>query len=251
MSIEPEITELVSIITVCLNSEKTIKDTIESVLNQTYNNIEYIIIDGKSTDSTIQIIKSYKLPFSERGISYSYVSEPDRGIYDAMNKGICMATGNLIGILNSDDWYEEKAIEELMKKYHEEPFDLCYANLRIINKNQNYIKRARLRNYVTSRDWNHPTSFVSKRVYEKFHYKLESIYDDWDLILRIRKSGYKIVTIDKVLANFRVGGVSNQKSIKETIQRGKARYQIYKNNGYSSWYLLECMGIELAKLLLA
>lgn len=251
MSIKSGSEKFISIVTVCLNSEKTIKDTIESVLNQTYTNIEYIIIDGNSTDATVDIIKSYAPLFGKRGINYSYISESDGGIYDAMNKGILLSQGTFVGILNSDDWYEKNAVEEVVKKYNEESFDLCYANICIINKNKKYIKKARLRNYITSRDWNHPTSFISKKIYDEFQYKLESIYDDWDLILRIRKSGYKIVTIDKVLANFRVGGVSNQKNIKESIKRGKARYQIYKNNGYSHWYLFECMGIELAKLLLS
>src|SRR5690242_18447201 len=107
----------ISIVTVCFNSAKTIADTIESVLNQDYKPHEYILVDGASTDRTVQIIKTYEDVFRERGISYLYISEPDRGIYDAMNKGIAMATGELIGIVNSDDWYEKDALNLISSRY--------------------------------------------------------------------------------------------------------------------------------------
>ena len=97
----------ISIITPCLNSAKTIRQTIESVLNQTYQDIEYIIVDGASTDGTLEIIQEYEDQFQGR---MQYVSEPDNGIYDAMNKGIRMSHGNVIGIINSDDFYEEDAV---------------------------------------------------------------------------------------------------------------------------------------------
>ena len=96
---------LISIITVSYNAVKTIEDTITSVLNQTYSNIEYIIIDGASTDGTLEVIKKYQDDIS------IIVSEPDKGIYDAMNKGIERANGELIGIINADDWYEANAVE--------------------------------------------------------------------------------------------------------------------------------------------
>lgn len=102
---------LVSIITVVFNGEKYLEQTILSVLNQTYSNIEYIIIDGGSSDATLDIINKYT-----DKIDY-WVSEPDSGIYDAMNKGISLATGQLIGIINSDDWYELDAVEEIVRAY--------------------------------------------------------------------------------------------------------------------------------------
>ena len=105
---------LISIITVCFNSSKTIRQTIESVLNQTYTNIEYILVDGKSTDNTVAIIEEYAPQFTAKGIVYRWVSEPDAGIYDAMNKGIKLATGEWIGIINSDDWYELDACENML-----------------------------------------------------------------------------------------------------------------------------------------
>ena len=103
----------VSVITVCLNSEKTIRRTIESVLSQTYNNIEYIIVDGLSTDSTVDIVNEY----ISTGDSIIFSSEKDSGIYEAMNKGIAKSTGDIISIINSDDWLEKDAIYKVVNEY--------------------------------------------------------------------------------------------------------------------------------------
>ena len=102
----------VSIITPCLNSETTIRDTIESVIRQSYQNMEYIIVDGGSTDRTVEIIEEYMDVFAGR---LRYISEKDNGIYDAMNKGIQRASGSVIGIINSDDWYEPEAVERAVQ----------------------------------------------------------------------------------------------------------------------------------------
>ena len=109
-----ELPPFVTIVTVCYNSESTIRKTIESVLRQTYTNIEYVVIDGNSQDKTLDIIREYQECFKGR---MKLVSEPDEGIYDAMNKGIRLAEGELIGILNSDDHYEENAVEEIVKAW--------------------------------------------------------------------------------------------------------------------------------------
>jgi glycosyltransferase involved in cell wall biosynthesis len=241
---------LVSIITVAYNSEKTIRDTIESVLNQTYKNIEYIIIDGLSKDKTVEIALEYKEKFEQQSMRYTVLSEKDKGIYDAMNKGIKLASGELIGIINSDDWYEKHCVEYVVDTYKKDKFDMFYADLRIIKQNGACLtKKARLRKYVTTRDWNHPTTFITKEVYEKYQYKCESIHDDWDMVLRIRRAGYKIVIANEILANFRFGGISNKKNLKDTFRRIKIKYRIYRNNGYNPLYLLDCTLIELVKLI--
>ena len=212
--------QLISIVTPSFNSEKTIYTTIESILKQTYTEIEYIIIDGGSTDRTLEIAESCREALEKRRIRYYIISEPDRGIYDAMNKGIRMAKGELIGIINSDDWYEENALQRVAEVYEKNPFDMFYADLRIwqedVNGNlkEKMIKHSRLRKLAVSRDWNHPTTFITKEVYQKFQYKLESVHDDWDLVLRIRKAGLKIVILNEVLADFRMGGASNEKNLK-------------------------------------
>ena len=241
---------LVSIITVCRNSETTIGDTIESVLNQTYPNLEYILVDGKSTDRTIDIIKSYEDRFMEKNISYRYISEKDEGIYDAMNKGIAMAEGDLIGIINSDDWYESQAVEVAARYYIQEKYDMFYADLRIVGENRSFIKKAKDSRWVTSRYWNHPTTFIPRTIYEKYQYKNENIHDDWDLILRIRKDNCRVCVVNEVLANFRRNGVSHEKNIKKAFHRARIKYGIYRDNGYSRLYAVECYGMEIAKMVL-
>lgn len=242
---------LISIVTVCFNSEKTIRKTIESVLNQTYKNIEYIIVDGLSKDNTLSIVEEYSNAFKEKGITYKMISEKDNGIYDAMNKGIKLATGKFIALLNSDDWYESNAVETVVKTYEEEPFDMFYADIRIYkNDGSEMIKRSKHSKYATSRGWNHPTSFISKEIYDKMQYKATGIYDDFDLLLRIKKAGYKIVIKNEVIANFCFGGASNSKSFKACKQRFTDRYRAYRDNGYSRLYVFECFMMEAAKFIL-
>lgn len=244
---------LVSIVTVCYNSEKTIRETIESVLNQTYTNIEYLIIDGKSSDNTLGIVNEYKEAFEQKNIQYRIVSEKDNGIYDAMNKGIHLASGEIIGILNSDDWFEKNAVETVVNTYRETPFDYFYADIRLIKKDGSIIiKRSRKDKIVSSRHWNHPTSFVTKETYGELGvFNCKEIYDDFEFYLRVRKAGKKMVIKNEVLANFRVGGVSNEKSLKKCIKRCGIKYRCYKSNGYSPLYWIECVAMEFAKLILS
>ena len=241
----------ISIVTVAYNSEKTIRQTIESVLNQTYTNIEYLIIDGKSTDKTVEIAKSYEKKFYEKGIEYRIISEKDNGIYDAMNKGASLATGKFVAMLNSDDWYEPCAVETVVNTYNEQPFDMFYGDIRIIKENgDTIVKHSRYDKIATSRHWNHPTSFISKEIYNQMQYKCEGIHDDFDLFLRIRKAGKKIVIKNVVMANFRIGGVSNNKTLKKCRERFQNRYHIYRENGYSKLYVIECLAIETVKFLI-
>lgn len=239
---------LVSIITVCFNSEKTIIDTLESVLYQLYENIEYIVIDGKSKDKTVDIIKRYENKFKEKKIKYKWISEKDNGIYDAMNKGIEMSSGEIIGILNSDDWYEKNTIEKVIKEYRAKKFDMLYGNLRIIKDEKKYIKKAKLERIVSTRYWNHPTTFINKKVYKKIKYKNDIFYGDLDFMLRIRRDkGYKVVILNEVLSNFRVGGISTKKSFFQTLRAIKDRNQIYRENGYSKFYYIDNFIIEMLK----
>ena len=236
----------VSIITVSFNSQDTIRDTIESVLNQTYKNIEYWIIDGLSTDNTVKIAEEYVNSFVEIGKRMHIISEKDAGIYDAMNKGIAKSTGDIIGIINSDDWYELDAVEKVVRKFGEVSCDLLYGDLRIHNTEGSFIKKAKYRNYATTRDWNHPTTFVSRKVYDCIQYRNHNIHDDWDFMLRVRKAGYSIEVINETLANFRFGGVSNV-SKESLFTRINRKYAAYKENGYSKLYWLDCAVIVIVK----
>ena len=218
-----------SIITVCYNAEQTITKTIESVLNQTYQNFEYIIIDGKSTDSTIKIIDSYYTKF---GGKLKVVSESDHGIYDAMNKGIQMAQGDIIGIINSDDWYEENALFNIVKNRVDNKYAIYYGIMRTIDSKNGKEIRCEINNpdYISERMINHPTVFVSKQVYIKygvFNCKYKSSAD-YDLIIRFhRHKDIKFIPIYEIQANFRTGGMSsNVDSLIETMKIKKENRMI-------------------------
>lgn len=248
----------ISVITVCYQSEKTVGHTIESILEQTKHmddpefSIEYLIIDGASKDGTVQVAESYRAALEEAGVEYRVNSEKDHGIYDAMNKGIRLATGDVIGILNSDDWYEPDTLQTVARTFASEDCDLMFANIRMHKQDgSTFIKKARQRKFQTSRDWNHPTTFVKADVLKENPFRDLGIHDDYGFYLQMRKQGRKIVTVDKVLANFKMGGASNHKNLKAAMKRIKDRYKYcYRINGYSRFYLIECVAIEAAKMIL-
>ena len=239
---------LVTITTVTLNSEKTLKRTIESVLNQTYPNIEYIIKDGGSNDNTIKIAKSFSKKFEEKGYRFIIVSKKDHGMYDALNQANELGEGIIVGNVNSDDYFEQDAVETMVDMFKKTNFDMAYANLRVIGKHRQKIKKARLCKFVSSRYWNHPTTFIKREVLIFEKYKCKSMYDDFDLMLRLRKK-YVVVIVDKVLSNFVFGGMSNKKSLRETWKRIKLKNSIYRENGFSGIrYRVDTFLIEFAKL---
>lgn len=204
---------LVSIITVTFNSDKTLKNTIESIVNQTYKNIEYIIIDGGSTDETINIIKKYA-----QYISY-WVSEPDKGIYDAMNKGILKANGNIIGIINSDDWYEKDAIEQMVNSYIINGDNCIYhGNIKFHYKNGDTQLRKPnidLDNLYKGTILFHPTFFVPKIIYKKnglYNIKFK-IAADYDFMVRNYKANTNFIYINRCISNMRIEGISARNAI--------------------------------------
>ncbi len=238
----------VSIVTICKNSEKTIEKTMRSVLCQTYKNIEYIIKDGGSTDDTLGICQRLQEEFEKNGMTVKIISAPDGGIYDAMNKGIDETTGDIVGILNSDDTYEKDTVKIMAEAFEKEDFDLAFGNIRmVLPSGKTFIKKARLRAYTTSRDWNHPTQFVKRSIYDTYRYKCENISDDMDLYFRVKKDGKKIIVINEVLAQFMMGGVSSSIPLRQVGERIKRRYRIYRQNGYSAFYIFECVGFEIVK----
>lgn len=204
---------LVSVITVVFNGECFLEQTILSVLNQTYENVEYIIIDGGSTDSTLDIIGKY----SDK-IDY-WISEPDKGIYDAMNKGIELARGELIGIINSDDWYEPDAIGEVVKVFKDNS-TIIYGLMRHIIEGTPVEVYAAYPTSIPNKMIPHPTCFVPKCIYDKYG-SFDLSYRscaDYHFILRLHKEGVQFFLLEKILANFRFGGFSfNVKSLKESF----------------------------------
>ncbi len=224
---------LVSIITVSYNSETTIKDTIESVLNQSYQNIEYIIIDGQSKDSTLQIIKSYENSFSKRGITYSWISEPDKGIYEAMNKGLKKAKGNLIGIINSDDWYEPDAIASILNLNKTNNQAIISGAMNRVTHQKKVYKTMYNKNIVNIKSYmpiNHPATFVPKSVYEKVGNFDESyqLSADYDFIFRAFNNNTPFLFTKKVIVNMRNTGATGQ--IKNLWISAREDYNIQKKN---------------------
>lgn len=242
----------ISIITICFNSEAVIRKTIHSVLTQNYPDVEYFIIDGASSDRTVEIAQEYKEKFKAKGYSYNITSEPDEGIYDAMNKGIRKAEGEIIGIINAGDWYESTALTTVAESYAVTCFDMFYADINLVKADGSVIvKHSRRDRFPSSRHWNHPTSFVTKKTYSELGlFRCEGIHDDFEFLLRVRKAGRKIEIKNVTLANFMTGGISNKKSLKKSMVRIKDRYKAYRVNGYSPLSMVECVGIEAVKAIM-
>lgn len=243
---------LVSILTVAYNSEKTISRTIESVLNQTYQNIEYIIIDGASKDNTVKIAESYSHQFKQKNISFSIISEPDKGMYDGLNKGANLAHGALVGQINSDDWYEPDAVETMVNLYESTHYDAAWGSIRIKKKSGDMVKHAKIGKLWTTTHWCHPGMFSRREALLEFPYPLETMYDDFDYITAVYKAGKKIETTDHIISNFTFGegGQSTKKSLKEVKHRVDITYSIYKKYKMSSLYYFHRWIVEFTKYFL-
>lgn len=240
---------LVTIISVAFNSEKTIQRTIESVLNQTYPEIEYIIVDGASADQTVEVAESFRKQFEKgKGRSLKIVSEPDQGMYDALNKGAKLAHGELVGQINTDDWYESTAVETMVRLYEKEKYDAAWGSIRMCGK-KTWIKHAKIGRLWTTSGWCHPGMFSRKDILLQFPYALESMYDDFDYITAVHQAGKKIVTTDEIISNFSFGegGMSTKKSLTEVKKRVGITYGIYKKYGMSKFYWWYRWAYELIK----
>lgn len=213
---------------------------------------EYIIKDGASTDGTVKLAESYRERFESKGYVFRIISEPDKGIYDAMNAGIKAANGEVIGLINAGDWYEKNALSRVAAVYEETSFDMFYADINLVKENGSVIvKHSKLDKYPTSRNWNHPSTFITKKTYDECGlYRNDGPHDDYDLVLRVRKAGKKTVVKNEIIADFSFGGTSNRKSLKMSLVRIRSRYSCYRNNGYSRLYIIECLMMEAAKFVL-
>ncbi len=227
----------VSIITVCYNSEKTIERTIRSVLNQTYKNFEYYIIDGASTDGTVEIANKYRESFEGK---MTIVSEPDKGIYDAMNKGIRLTDGELIGIINSDDYYENNAVElmaEAYKNNHDNPLSVYYGFDRAVIEGKEVSIGFKNAEFLDSGMISHPSCFVTREAYEQmgtFDTKYSCVAD-YDLMLRYKHSGkVTFVPVYEIIANFSLGGTCSTDKAERELWDLKATYGIMEK-GRANW----------------
>ncbi|MGY3055255.1 glycosyltransferase involved in cell wall biosynthesis [Pedobacter sp. UYEF25] len=233
----------ISIITVVYNNERTLETAIKSVLSQTYDNIEYIIIDGSSTDNTMHIIDGYASKISV------VVSEPDKGIYDAMNKGISKATGSVIGILNSDDVYnDENVILEVMSYFNTNvAIDIVYGDLVYVKYEDlsKVVRKWDSLSYYKSyfEDGNvppHPALFVRREVYSVaglFNIQLR-LAADYEFMLRIfKRYNFKSFYFNRLLVKMRLGGASNS-SIKNISDGNREVLRAWRNNQLKVPFLL-------------
>ncbi len=231
----------ISIITSCFNREKTIRDSIESVLRQDYTDIEYIIIDGASSDRTTQIIKEYINNIS------LFISEPDKGMYEGINKGIKRATGDIIGLLHSDDiLYSPHTITHIAELFKKTNSDLIYGNGLFVDSNDlNKIVRKWIsgpfnRNKV-KRGWLplHPTVYIRKECFKKLGYYDESfkIAADSDFLVRyLYKNILDVSYIDEYIVKMRMGGASTD--LQKTTQKWKEDIRMYKRHGFNPYFSL-------------
>ena len=225
----------VSIITTALNSAGTIGDTIKSVLGQTYPDIEYIIVDGSSTDGTIGIIKKYENETTR------VVSEKDAGMYDAMNKGIKLTTGDVVGILNSDDFYaSDDVIRAIVDEFEKTGVDCVWGDLVYVDKNDSskIVRNWKSSPYIAGsfqKGWHppHPTFFVRRQVYEKYgSFRTDlATSADYELMLRfLERDSVTASYIPKILVKMRRGGASN-KSYYNWIKANIGCYKAFRING--------------------
>ena len=231
----------VSIITVSFNSVATIPDTINSVVNQSYPNIEYIIIDGASSDGTRDVINSYGQKITK------FTSESDNGIYDALNKGIKLASGDIVGILNSDDFfYNSMVIEKIVKAFIDNRIDAVIGDVQFVDP----VQTSKVVRYYSSKKFNlskfrfgfmppHPSFYVKRELFEKLgYYKTDyKIAADYELLLRFLSiHGIKCKYLGIPFVSMRTGGVSN-KSISSNITLNKEIARACRENGLRTNYL--------------
>lgn len=223
---------LVSIVTIVYNGEKHLEQAMQSVLQQTYPNIEYIVIDGGSKDGTISIIKKYEQQLA------SWISEKDKGISDAFNKGLQKATGKFIGMINADDWYEKNAVEEAVKNFDDA--DIVYGDLILWRDDKIDFRQKGDHSFIEKEmTINHPTVFVRKTAYDQF-----GLFDrsfrcamDYELLVRLWVNKCQFKYVPSIKANMRWQGLSDAQwklGVKETLRiknkyfpQRKVRHQLY------------------------
>lgn len=227
----------ISIITVTFNRAHIIRDAIEGVLRQNYNNYEYIIVDGMSKDNTVDILKEYEPKFEGR---MRWISEPDKGLYDAINKGIKMATGDVVGIINSDDYFHrDDVFSTIAKAFEDDSLEVTFGNERIIkpeNPDVNYRYEApwyfRPWMFRIGLEPPHPSFYAKKELFEKYgYYKMGYVISaDYDLMMRfllVHKAKYRY--LNHTILTFRASGISTDSS--NRLMMNKEQVRACRENG--------------------
>jgi glycosyltransferase involved in cell wall biosynthesis len=234
----------VTIITATYNSSESLASSMNSVLSQDYKDIEYLIIDGNSKDNTLSIISDYQ----SRNENIKLLSEPDKGIYDALNKGLINATGDIIGFVHSDDMLASTTIiSDLVTLLENQKINGVYGDLQYVSKNNNskiirHWKSSVFSKTLLSKGWMpaHPTLFLKKEVYQKHgNFNLDyKIAADYDFMLRILKdTTLKFEYLPKVICQMSLGGASNR-NLKSILLKSKEDYKAIKVNNVGGLYTL-------------
>ena len=237
---------LISIITIVFNGEKHLEQTIRSVLNQTWPRVQYIIIDGGSTDQSVPIIKKY-----EKDIYY-WISEKDNGISDAFNKGIARSTGEIIGIINADDWYEPRALERVASEMGDA--DICFGDVQLWKKEQKeFVQKGNIKLLNREMTINHPTVFVKRALFQTyggFDGRFRCAMD-YDLMLRFKVNNRVFKYLPFTLANMRWGGFSDtswRTGCRETMEI-KNKYLPGQEISHRLYFIKHTAAIRSAKWL--
>jgi glycosyltransferase involved in cell wall biosynthesis len=218
----------VSIITPVKNCERSLERTIESVLSQGYEDIEYIIVDGNSTDGSHEIIKKYRSRIK-------LICGNDKSIADAMNKGLKEATGSLIGVLNADDYYLKDAVKKAVRMHHEYPESIIHGDMLINDQiGRSYVARApAFPNFKKGQVINHPATFIPASIVKQFgvYDPIFQIVGDWELFLRYQQAGVCFKALNSTLTCYEIGGISSRKPeiVFAEMHDVRRQYKLYKN----------------------
>ncbi|MDD2598640.1 MAG: glycosyltransferase family 2 protein [Kiritimatiellae bacterium] len=237
----------ISLITACYNSVDVISHAMDSVLAQSYTDVEYIVVDGGSSDGTVEVIKAYEERFEGR---LRWVSEPDQGLYDALNKGIRMATGEVVGILNGDDFFRHGSVLEEVAKSFSDDVDAVYADIRFVKGE----KLDQVTRYYSAKRWKpwmlrwgymppHPTFYCRREKFEELgFYKLDyQIAADYELLIRfLWKGGLKTRYINDALIDMRLGGLSTN-GVASTLTLNREIVRGNRENGVYTNLLMLCL----------
>ena len=240
----------ISIITITYNSAKTIQRALESVQSQTYQDIEHIIVDGASKDGTRELIEAY----AKKHTNVRWISEPDKGIYNALNKGIHLATGDVIGFVHSDDiLYAPDSISHIAEAFAQQDIQVVYGDLQ-------YVREGKVTRRWRSNDFNpaslkygwmcpHPTMYVRREVYQQVgdYDEWFSISADYDMILRIFKSGFKSKYLPEVLVSMEVGGASNKNTRARLSKTQEDFIALRKNHVGAGIFTVACKQLRKVK----
>ncbi len=238
----------ISIVTATFNSSATLRDTIKSVLGQTYRDFEHLIIDGGSKDDTLDIVREYEPQYGGR---LRWISERDRGIYDAMNKGIAMATGDVVGILNSDDFYtSDTVLQAVADAMREQSVDAVYGDIHYVNEHDlshctRYYSSAGFRRWKMRLGWMpaHPSFYCRKKIYERYgtfdiSFKIGADFENLLRLIYVNRINTRYLPVDFV--TMRSGGASTS-GLKSHRQILSDHLRAYRKNGIRSNVLLESL----------